>query len=94
MLMKCVWFSRFSFNSRTREGATVLIVFLKSVLGFNSRTREGATDSAYQRQVADLVSIHAPVRVRLHKLSTTEITKVSIHAPVRVRLCFLALFLL
>ena len=33
--------------------------------GFNSRTREGATSGNSKKQVMMVVSIHAPVRVRL-----------------------------
>ena len=53
---------------------------------FNPRTREGATDYLERTEGDDIVSIHAPVRVRHDSLSFegSELV-VSIHAPVRVR---------
>ena len=54
------------FNSRTREGATLGGGdYGIEYRGFNSRTREGATCGLPVTVVAILVSIHAPVRVRL-----------------------------
>ena len=54
------------FNPRTREGATPEgIVKLPPHIGFNPRTREGATWLVCFLPYGFLVSIHAPVRVRL-----------------------------
>ena len=54
-----------SFNPRTREGAThQLIWHVPQRNSFNPRTREGATGRKKVDLLKDLVSIHAPVRVR------------------------------
>ena len=53
------------FNPRTREGATsVKSITIARAEGFNPRTREGATGDTLEFLMADVVSIHAPVRVR------------------------------
>ena len=74
---------------------------------FNSRTREGATVQNRVHNTADIVSIHAPVKVRLIRFPHKSIAlcfnsrtregatptataehiyyMVSIHAPVKVR---------
>ena len=54
---------------------------------FNPRTREGATVVKCDGISSNVVSIHAPVRVRLKAwLKAIGENRVSIHAPVRVRL--------
>ena len=54
--------------------------------GFNPRTREGATPLLSPLIPGFIVSIHAPVRVRLLTPQAYQIAAiVSIHAPVRVR---------
>ena len=40
--------------------------------GFNPRTRKGATGVAFLGQLFIIVSIHAPVRVRLRQVSQTK----------------------
>ena len=83
-----------SFNSRTREGATISGKNLTVFDSFNSRTREGATRLERQDKGLYRVSIHAPVRVRHKGINIKEVyDEVSIHAPVRVRR-LLFLFLL
>ena len=64
-----------SFNPRTREGATVIYgnVVIPAAC-FNPRTREGATFNFGVHNGAGLVSIHAPVRVRLTSPSTCVAT--------------------
>ena len=62
--------------------------------GFNSRTREGATRRQTQKNKSILVSIHAPVRVRLSVNDFDVFFTVSIHAPVRVRLLVLVYLVL
>ena len=55
-----------SFNPRTREGATSSIRHgMFSIRSFNPRTREGATLRINCRGGEVMVSIHAPVKVRL-----------------------------
>ena len=54
---------------------------------FNSRTCEGATPKRGGKLGQALVSIHAPVKVRLFQKSYNALKlNVSIHAPVKVRL--------
>ena len=54
-----------SFNSRSREGATLKkCVFFFRTPCFNSRSREGATIDSDCPLYSDGVSIHAPVRER------------------------------
>ena len=58
-----------SFNPRTREGAThQLIWHVPQRNSFNPRTREGATYADKYEDGSYMVSIHAPVRVRLPPL--------------------------
>ena len=53
---------------------------------FNPRTREGATWQCLVAARLFLVSIHAPARVRLGEVMSTDTEiNVSIHAPARVR---------
>ena len=59
-----------SFNSRTREGATLLEKQTLARESFNSRTREGATFQFFVPYRLLDVSIHAPVRVRLQTSET------------------------
>ena len=54
-----------SFNSRTREDATVYVAPVPMIRCFNSRTREDATTPHRIMNLAFAVSIHAPVRMRL-----------------------------
>ena len=55
------------FNSRTREGATRGVSRKIGLQGcFNSRTREGATTGEKAELLERVVSIHAPVKVRLY----------------------------
>ena len=58
------YFDRISFNSRTREGATRTAHGRGKGGCFNSRTREGATNMDGKKKIVNVVSIHAPVRVR------------------------------
>ena len=63
-----------SFNSRTREGATLQQAILyTSKKGFNSRTREGATAFTTHLFSSSSVSIHAPVKVRRRLLYIREL---------------------
>ena len=73
------------FNSRTREGATFILLLNSGVFGFNSRTREGATVEFAPSPSRDMVSIHAPVKVRPPRNKDKLTVQVSIHAPVKVR---------
>ena len=55
----------FSFNPRTREGANGVITDTPlTSLCFNPRTREGANTMDNYNEIAVMVSIHAPVKVR------------------------------
>ena len=56
-----------SFNSRSREGATIQEPSLAKATSFNSRSREGATYTIGYGDYKDFVSIHAPVRERRFK---------------------------
>ncbi len=61
----CFWLYR-SFNPRTREGATDNLEYTPlTELSFNPRTREGATWVIAANNGLPVVSIHAPVKVRL-----------------------------
>ena len=56
------------------------------MVSFNSRTCEGATTHIPAISYTVMVSIHAPVKVRLAvEVNNGKITYVSIHAPVKVR---------
>ena len=60
-----------SFNSRTRVGATSPVKTASLlVASFNSRTRVGATVRVHVFKIQILVSIHAPVWVRQRSLLT------------------------
>ena len=55
------------------------------MVSFNSRTCEGATGLLSLFYLQCLVSIHAPVKVRLGLINLEALIPVSIHAPVKVR---------
>ena len=66
---------RWSFNSRTRVGATKIpCVQCHIPCRFNSRTRVGATETLCISMQSGIVSIHAPVWVRLNEDVNTYIT--------------------
>ena len=74
------------FNSRTREGATGVLVYLVQVWTcFNSRTREGATLRC--RKLHPVQSFNSRTREGATRRIDTRETRVfvSIHAPVKVR---------
>ena len=77
---------RSSFNSRSREGATPLLVSPQALYRVSIhapvRERLGVCDCI---NGAPVVSIHAPVRERLVAGKNFDLRYVSIHAPVRER---------
>ena len=73
------------FNSRTRKGCDISILFNKfHQIGFNSRTRKGCDKKEEGVKDTANVSIHAPVKgaTVLQSIPKT-ILSVSIHAPVK-----------
>ena len=60
MMFLSVFNEGFSFNSRTREGATICQPFSISLVRFNSRTREGATYSPVCNTIGEVFQFTHP----------------------------------